>query len=98
MYLKQRLFALVLIIVSAGMIYYGWHLLRTEGVYYMKMATFAPLGVVGGIFLLLFPAMSGKPNSTRQKVIVFAVFAIGIVAGLVNWFLMDPGFFGFETR
>ena len=95
MYLKQRLFALVLIIVSAGMIYYGWHLLRTEGVYYMKMATFAPLGVVGGIFLLLFPTMSGKPNSTRQKVIVFAVFAIGIVAGLVNWFLMDPGFFGY---
>jgi len=95
MYLKQRLFSLVLIIVSAGMIYYGWHLLRTEGVYYMKMAAFAPLGVVGGIFLLLFPTMSGKPNSTRQKVIVFAVFAIGIVAGLVNWFLMDPGFFGY---
>lgn len=95
MYLKQRLFALVLIIVSAGMIYYGWHLLRTEGVYYMKMATFAPLGVVGGIFLLLFPGMSGKPGSTRQKLIVFAVFAIGIVAGLVNWFLMDPGFFGY---
>jgi len=62
------------------------------------MATFAPLGVVGGIFLLLFPTMGGKPNSTKQKVIVFAVFAIGIVAGLINWFLMDPGFFGFETR
>ena len=98
MYLKLRLFALVLIVVCAGMIYYGWYLLRTEGVYYMKMAAFAPLGVVGGIFLLLFPTMSGKPNSTQQKVIVFAVFAIGLVAGLVNWFLMDPGFFGFETR
>ena len=62
------------------------------------MATFAPLGVVGGIFLLLFPTMAGTPNSTKQKVIVFAVFAIGLVAGLVNWFLMDPGFFGFEPR
>ena len=98
MYIKQRLFALVLIVVCAGMIYYSWYLLRTEGVYYMKMATFAPLGVVGGIFLLLFPTMSGKPNSTKQKVIVFAVFAIGLVAGLINWFLMDPGFFGFEPR
>jgi hypothetical protein len=98
MYIKQRLFALVLIAVCAGMIYYGWYLLRTEGLYYLKMATFAPLGVVGGIFLLLFPAMGGKPNSTKQKVIVFAVFAIGILAGLLNWFLMDPGFFGFETR
>ena len=98
MYIKQRLFALLLIIACAAMVYYGWYLLRTEGVYYMKMATFAPLGVVGGIFLLLFPTMGGKPNSTKQKVIVFAVFAIGILAGLLNWFLMDPGFFGFGTR
>lgn len=98
MYIKQRLFALLLIVACAAMVYYGWYLLRTEGVYYMKMATFAPLGVVGGIFLLLFPTMSGKPNSTKQKVIVFVVFAIGILAGLLNWFLMDPGFFGFETK
>jgi len=93
--LKARLFAVVLILVCAGMIYYGWHQLRTEGVYYIKMAAFAPLGVVGGIFLLLFPGMGGKPNTTKEKVIVFVVFAIGLVAGLVNWFLMDPGFFGF---
>jgi hypothetical protein len=98
MYVKQRLFALLLIAVCAGMTYYGWYLLRTEGLYYLKMATFAPLGVVGGIFLLLFPAMGGKPNSKKQTVIVFAVFAIGILAGLLNWYLMDPGFFGFETR
>lgn len=98
MYLKQRLFALLLIVACAGMVYYGWYLLRTEGIYFMKMATFAPVGVVGGIFLLLFPTMGGKPNSTKQKLIVFAVFAIGIVAGLINWFLMDPGFFGFKTR
>jgi hypothetical protein len=97
-YIKQRVFAVLLIAVCAAMIYYGWYVLPTEGVYYMKMATFAPLGVVGGIFLLLFPTMGGKPNSTKQKVIVLAVFAIGIVAGLINWFLMDPGFFGFETR
>ena len=93
--LKARIFAVVLILVFSGMIYYGWYQLRTEGVYYMKMATFSPLGVVGGIFLLLFPGMGGKPNTTKEKVIVFAVFAIGLLAGLVNWFLMDPGFFGF---
>jgi hypothetical protein len=40
--------------------------------------------------------MAGKPNTTKEKVIVFAVFAIGLLAGLVNWFLMDPGFFGFK--
>ena len=94
--LKARLLGVALIIVCAGMIYYGWYQLRTEGVYYLKMATFAPLGVVGGIFLLLFPGMGGKPNTTKEKVIVMAVFAIGLIAGLINWFLMDPGFFGFE--
>lgn len=93
--LKVRLFAIALIIVCAGMIYYGWYQLRTEGAYYIKMATFAPLGVVGGIFLLLFPGMGGKPNTTKERVIVLVVFAIGILAGLVNWYLMDPGFFGF---
>ena len=94
--LKIRLFALGLILVCAGMIYYGWYELREEGVYHLKMATFAPLGVVGGIFLLIFPGMSGKPNSTKQKIVVMTVFAIGVIAGLINWFLMDPGFFGFE--
>jgi hypothetical protein len=96
--LKARLFALVLILVSAGMIYYGWYEVREHGEYYIKMAAFAPLGVVGGIFLLLFPTMGGKPNTTKEKLIVFAVFAIGLAAGLINWMLMDPGFFGFSTR
>ena len=94
--LKARLFAVALIIVCGGLIYYGWYQLRTEGVYYIKMAAFSPLGVVGGIFLLLFPGMGGKPNTTKEKVIVMVVFVIGLLAGLVNWYLMDPGFFGFE--
>ena len=95
MHIKARLFAMLLILGCAAMIYYGWYRLREEGVYSLKMAAFAPLGVVGGIFLLLFPTMGGKPETTKAKVIVFAVFAVGLVAGLINWFLMDPGFFGY---
>jgi hypothetical protein len=64
----------------------------------MKMAAFSPLGVIGGIFLMLFPNSGGKPETTKQKLIVLVVFAIGILAGLVNWFLMDPGFFGFSSK
>ena len=93
--MKPRLLAILLILGSIGMIYYGWYSLREYGVYYLKMAAFAPLLGVGGIFLLFFPSMGGKPNTTKEKVIVMVVFAIGILAGLVNWFLMDPGFFGF---
>jgi hypothetical protein len=95
MYMKQRLFAVLLVLGSIAMIYYGWYRLKHEGVYSMRMAAFSPLVGVGGVFLLFFPAMFGKPNTTKEKVIVFVVFAIGIVAGLVNWYLMDPGFFGF---
>jgi hypothetical protein len=94
-HIKQRLLAILLILGSIAMIYYGWYKLREDGVYYLKMAAFAPLLGVGGIFLLFFPSLGGKPNTTKEKVIVFAVFAIGLLAGLINWFLMDPGFFGF---
>jgi len=93
-HLKQRVIAVVLILFSAAMIYYGWYRLREEGVYSLKMAAFAPLGVVGGIFLLLFPSLGGKPTTAKQKVIVLFVFLVGLAAGLVNWYLMDPGFFG----
>lgn len=95
MYLKQRILAVVLILGSVAMIYYGWHKLWEEGVYSLKMAAFAPLIGVGGIFLMFFPTMGGKPNTTKEKVIVLAVFVVGILAGLINWCLMDPGFFGF---
>ncbi|HJT65336.1 MAG TPA: hypothetical protein VJ749_02710 [Pyrinomonadaceae bacterium] len=93
-HLKQRLIAVLLILFSVAMIYYGWYRLREEGVYSLKMAAFAPLGVVGGIFLLLFPSLGGKPNTRKEKVIVLIVFLVGLAAGLVNWYLMDPGFFG----
>ena len=96
LYLKQRLLAVVLILFSAVMIYYGWYRLREEGVYSLKMAAFAPVGVVGGLFLLLFPSLGGKPSTAKHKVIVMVVFFIGVVAGLVNWYLMDPGFFAFN--
>jgi hypothetical protein len=92
-HLKQRLIAILLILVSAAMIYYGWYRLREEGVYSLKMATFAPVGVVGGIFLLFFPWLGGKPATRKHKVIVLLVFLVGLAAGLVNWYLMDPGFF-----
>ena len=95
MYIKQRLFAVLLVLVSIGMLYYSWQRLWAEGVYYMKMATFSPVIGVGGIFLFFFPTMGGRPETNKDRLIVLGVFAIGMVAGLVNWYLMDPGYFGF---
>ena len=93
-HLKVRLFALLIILAGVGLAYYNWYQLRTEGTYSFKVATFAPVCVVGGIFLLLFPTKVGKPDTTREKILVFAVLGLGLIAGLVNWYLMDPGSFG----
>ncbi len=92
--IKPRLFALGLILVSAGLIYYNWRQLWQEQQYSMKLAAFAPLCAIGGIYLLLFPSKGGKPETAKEKILALLVFAVGLGAGLVNWYLMDPGFFG----
>ena len=91
---KARIFALILIVVSAGLIHFNWRQLLQDGSYSMKLAAFGPVVGVGGVYLLLFPSMIGKPTTTREKIIALIVFAIGLVAGLINWYLMDPGLFG----
>jgi hypothetical protein len=92
--LKARIFAIVLILVSVGLIYYNWQQLLKEHQYSMKLAAFAPLCLIGGFYMLLFPSKAGKPNTGREKIGVLLVFAIGLAVGLINWYLMDPGFFG----
>ena len=92
--LKTRIFALILILVCIGLVYYNWRQLLSEGRYSMKLAAFGPVGIIGGVYLLLFPSMGGKPTTAKEKIIALTVFLIGLVAGLVNWYLMDPGFFG----
>jgi hypothetical protein len=91
---KARLLAIVIIVIFVGMIYYNWHQLTSEGSYSMKLAAFGPVGVVGGLFLLLFPRKGGKPETAKDIVIALLVLGIGLVAGLYNWYLMDPGLFG----
>lgn len=90
---KGRIFGLVLILVSIALVYYNWHQLLQEGRYSMKLASFGPVVGVGGFFLMLFPSMAGKPTTAKEKIIVLIVLVIGMAAGLINWYLMDPGFF-----
>ena len=93
-HLKARIFAVVLIVVSVGLIYVNWRQLLQEGSYSMKLAAFGPVVGIGGVYLLLFPSMAGKPTTTKEKIIVLIVLVIGLLAGLINWYFMDPGFFG----
>ncbi|MEO7971512.1 MAG: hypothetical protein ABI698_09450 [bacterium] len=91
---KARILGLVLLLLGIGLVYFNWHQLLKDGSYSLKLAAFGPLVGVGGLFLIFFPAMGGKPNTARDKIIVLLVFVIGLAAGLVNWYLMDPAFFG----
>ena len=93
-YFKARIFAVMLILVSVGLIYYNWHQLLQEQHYSMKLAAFGPVCLIAGLYLLAFPSMGGKPTSAKEKIILLIVFGIGLLAGLINWYLMDPGFFG----
>ena len=93
--LKPRLLAIALILLAIFLIYINWRQLWTDGTYSMKMAAFGPLVGIGGFYLLLFPSRGGKPNTTGEKIGAMIVFVIGLLAGLLNWYLMDPGFFGF---
>ena len=93
-HLKTRLLGLVIILIFAGLTYRNWQQLIAEGQYSLKLAAFGPLGILGGVFLLLFPTKSGKPETTKDKLIVMLVFGIGLAAGVLNVYLMDPGFFG----
>jgi hypothetical protein len=92
--LKARFLAVLIIVIFAGLMYYNWHQLNAEGVYSTKLAAFGPVGIIGGVFLLFFPGKGGKPETAKEKFITMLVFGIGFAAGLYNWFLMDPGFFG----
>jgi len=93
-HLKARILGLVLIVISVALIYVNWRQLLQEGRYSTKLAAFGPVVGIGGLFLLIVPSMAGKPTTTREKIIALAVIIIGLAAGLVNWYLMDPGFFG----
>jgi hypothetical protein len=93
-HLKARILGLVLIVISVALIYVNWRQLLQEGRYSTKLAAFGPVVGIGGLFLLIVPSMAGKPTTTREKIIALAVIIIGLAAGLVNWYLMDPAFFG----
>jgi NhaP-type Na+/H+ or K+/H+ antiporter len=92
--LKIRLLGVGLILVFGFLVYVNWQNLITEGRYSLKLATFGPVGFVAGFYLFFFPGKGGKPQTTRDKIVVIVVFVIGVAVGLINWYLMDPSAFG----
>src|SRR2546430_10393838 len=77
-HLKARLLAIILIVVFVGLTYYGWHQLTAEGRHSLKLAAFAPLGLVRRLFPLILPTQAGKPVTTGDQILVLIVFPVGL--------------------
>ncbi|HEV2765426.1 MAG TPA: hypothetical protein VGV38_20755 [Pyrinomonadaceae bacterium] len=93
-HLKTRLLGVAVIAIFSWLTYHNWQQLQGEGRYSLKLAAFGPLGIIGGLYVLLFPSKAGKPETGGDKILALLVFVLGLAAGLCNWYLMDPGFFG----
>ena len=98
--MKNRLLGLLVLLGSAGMLYYNWHTLMTDGHYYQKMSEISPLGMELGLLMLitppswfLAPADPGIPTAARRSILavglVFSALVFGIVLGFVNLHLMS---------
>lgn len=86
---------MIITLISIAIFYWTRHsALHNEG-YYLKAVAFAPLGIVGGIFLIFFPQFYGKPETGREKAAALTVFCVGVLLGLYNWYSIDPQMFKF---
>ena len=90
----MRLFGLVVSLISSGLVYINWQQLIRDSTYSFRIAALAPIGVVLGLYLVLFPGKAGRPETTLDKFLALLALGIGATAGAYNWYLMDPGFFG----
>ncbi len=76
-YFKARLLAVLLMLLSISLVYYNWHQLLQDRQYSVKLATFGPVVGIGGLFLMIFPSMAGKPTTAKEKIIVLGVLVVG---------------------
>src|SRR5215470_9644252 len=62
-----RFIGLLMIAIGLGGWWYNWHLAATEGQFYIKLCLLGPLGLAGGILMLVRPEWAGplRSDSTR---------------------------------
>lgn len=93
-YVRIRMFLLGVILCLAGLVYYEWQRALETFHYSPKMAVLGPFAITIALYLLILPTRLGKPNSAGEMKSIIAVIALGVMAGLVNLYLIDPSMFG----
>lgn len=95
---QQRLGGFLVFLACSGFIAWGWHTAIHEGYYYPRAALMFPMLATVGAGALLFPGykqeridrgedisqLSGSQLITARW---WIILAIGLGAGVINWFL-----------
>ena len=93
-----RLFGLGAGLFAAGLIYYNWQQLLRDGTYSFRIAGIAPIFVLLGLYIMIFPTKIGRPETALDKFMAILLVVIGAAAGAYNWYMMDPGSFSFLIK
>jgi len=84
-----RLVGLLMIAIGVGGWWYNCHLATTAGEFYIKLCLLGPLGVGGGILMLIRPEWAGplRSDSTRaHKMALIAVIAFMFIASGIDFY------------
>src|SRR5215217_6597479 len=84
-----RLVGLAMIAIGLGGWWYNWHLAATSGEFYIKLCILGPLGVAGGLLMLIRPEWAGpmRGDSTRaHKLALSAVIGFMFVASGIDMY------------
>jgi hypothetical protein len=71
--------------------WYNWHLRSTEGHFYIKLTLLGPMGLFGGLLMMLRPEWTGPitPQSTREhKIALGALIALVAICAGVDFYLL----------
>ncbi len=84
--LRGRLFGVLMIIVGLAGWWCNWHLAKTEGHFYIKLCILGPLGLFGGLLVMVRPDWMGplgKGATRAHKTAVIGLIAvIAVVSGI----------------
>jgi hypothetical protein len=86
-----RLFGLFGIAIGIAGWWYNWHLAATEGQFYIKLCLLGPLGIAGGLLMLVRPEWAGplrSDSTTAHKVALSMVIGFMAVASGIDMYLL----------
>jgi hypothetical protein len=89
---RLRLFGLLMIVAGIAGWWYNHHLAATAGKFYIRLTVLGPLGLFGGLLMLLRPEWAGpwRADSTQgKKAAMIAVIGLMAVGSGIDFYFLD---------